>query len=88
MNPGIYMPHIPKIPKLEFRAEGFNESRTKEFGAGFVYSDDRRFLDAYTNDGYLMGSWIGRAGMADLLVFASQQSAVGIPASDGGPSVY
>jgi hypothetical protein len=97
VNPGIYMPHIPKIPKLEFRAEGFNESRTKEFGAGFVYSDDRRFLDAYTNDGYLMGRWIGMGvgrgggggpGMADLLVFASQQSAVGIPASDGGPSVY
>ena len=29
---------------------------------GFVYSDNRRFLNAYTNDGYLMGSWIGRAG--------------------------
>ena len=62
VNPGIYMPRIPKIPKLELRAEGFNESRTKEFAPGFVYSDSRRFLDAYTNDGYLMGSWIGRAG--------------------------
>ena len=26
VNPGIYMPHIPKIPKLELRAEGINES--------------------------------------------------------------
>ena len=33
VNPGIYMPHLPKIPKLELRAEGFNESRTKEFYA-------------------------------------------------------
>jgi capsule assembly protein Wzi len=62
VNPGIYMPHLPKLPKMELRAEGFNESRTKEFTPGFVYSDNRRFLDAYTNDGYLMGSWIGRAG--------------------------
>jgi hypothetical protein len=62
VNPGIYMPHVPKIPKLDFRAEGFNVSRTKEFSPGFVYADNRRFLDGYTNDGVLMGSWIGRAG--------------------------
>jgi hypothetical protein len=62
VNPGIYVPHLPKIPKLELRAEGFNESRTEEFTPGFVYADNRRFLDGYTNDGYLMGSWIGRAG--------------------------
>ncbi len=35
VNPGIYMAHIPKVPKLEFRAEGFNVSRTKEFSPGF-----------------------------------------------------
>ena len=62
VNPGIYMAHVPKIPKLDFRAEGFNVSRTKEFSPGFVYSDNRRFLGGYTNDGVLMGSWIGRAG--------------------------
>ena len=62
VNPGIYMPHFPKIQKLELRAEGFNESRTKEFTPGFVYSDNRRFLNGYTNDGYLLGSWMGRAG--------------------------
>jgi hypothetical protein len=62
VNPGIYMPHLPKIPKLELRAEGFNVSRTNEFSPGFVYADNRRFLDGYTNDGVLMGSWIGRAG--------------------------
>jgi hypothetical protein len=62
VNPGIYMPHLPKIPKLELRAEGFNVSRTNEFSPGFVYADNRRFLDGYTNDGVLMGSWIGWAG--------------------------
>jgi len=62
VNPGIYMPRIPKIPKLQLRAEGVNESRTKEFGAGFVYSDNRRFRDGYANNGNLMGNPIGRAG--------------------------
>ena len=62
VNPGIYLPQIPKIPKLEFRAEGINESRTTEFSPGFVYYDARRYLSGYTNNGTLMGSWIGRAG--------------------------
>jgi len=62
ISPGIYLPRLPKIHKLELRAEGFNESRTKEFASGFVYTDYRRFLGGYTNDGFLLGSWIGRAG--------------------------
>jgi hypothetical protein len=62
VSPGIYLPRLPHMPKLELRAEGFNESRTKEFSPGFVYADNRRFLNGYTNDGLLMGSWIGRAG--------------------------
>ena len=62
VNPGIYLPRIPKIPKLEIRAEGINESRTREFGPGFVYSDSDRFRSGYTNGGSLLGSWIGRAG--------------------------
>jgi membrane-associated phospholipid phosphatase len=62
VNPGIYMPQMPKLPKLELRAEGINESRTTEFIPGFVYFDQRRYLGGYTNDGNLLASWIGRAG--------------------------
>ncbi|HXM63363.1 MAG TPA: capsule assembly Wzi family protein [Terriglobales bacterium] len=65
VNPGIYMPQIPKVPKLEFRAEGINESRTTEFPPGFVYSDFRRYLSGYTNDGNLLANWIGRAGRGE-----------------------
>lgn len=61
INPGIYMPQIPKMPKWELRAEGINESRTREFTPGFVYYGVRRYRSGYTNDGYLLGSWIGRA---------------------------
>ena len=62
VNPGIYLPQIPKISGLELRAEGVHESTTTEFFPGFVYYDQRRYLNGYTNDGNLMGSWIGRAG--------------------------
>jgi hypothetical protein len=62
VNPGFYMPQFPKIPKLQLRAEGINESTTTEFVPGFVYFDQRRYLSGYTNDANLLASWIGRAG--------------------------
>lgn len=62
VNPGIYMPQLPGLSKMEFRAEGINESRNHQFVPGFVYYDQRRFLDGYTNDGELMGDPAGRAG--------------------------
>ena len=62
VNPGVYMPQLPKLPKLEFRAEGLNEPTTREFAPGFVYYGLRRYRSGYTNEGNLMGNWIGRAG--------------------------
>jgi len=69
VNPGIYMPRIPKVPKLDFRAEGINISRSQDFhngipnfGIGWVYYNGDRYRSGYTNDGLLLGSWIGRAG--------------------------
>ena len=62
VNPGIYMPRIPKIPNLELRAEGIREPLDSEFAPGFVYYGLRRYRDGYTNEGNILGSWIGRAG--------------------------
>jgi hypothetical protein len=62
VNPGIYLPQIPKVPKLELRAEGVNISRTKEFFPGFVYFNADRYRSGYINNGNLLGSWAGRAG--------------------------
>ena len=62
VNPGIYMPQIPKIPKMELRAEGLNEPLTQEFPPGFVYYGVDRFRSGYTNNAQLLGSWVGRAG--------------------------
>ena len=62
VNPGLYMPQVPKLPGLELRVEGITTSHSAhEFGPGFVYTD-RRYRSGYTNDGNLIGNWIGRDG--------------------------
>jgi hypothetical protein len=63
VNPGIYLPQLPKIPKLQFRAEGIHEPRTTEFPPGFVYYGVDRYRSGYTSNGQLMANWIGRAGL-------------------------
>jgi len=62
LSPGIYLSHFPKLPKLDLRAEGLHESITNEFAPGFVYYGLRRYRSGYTNEGQLLGNWIGRAG--------------------------
>ena len=62
LNPGIYLPQIPKLPMMELRVEGLHESLTDEFAPGYIYYGLRRYRSGYTNNGNLLGSWIGRAG--------------------------
>ena len=62
VNPGIYVPQFPKLHNLALRAEGLHEPLTNEFAPGFVYYGIRRYRSGYTNEGNLMGNWIGRAG--------------------------
>jgi membrane-associated phospholipid phosphatase len=61
LSPGLYLPKVPKIPNLELRFEGAKDPFTNDFPPGFVYFD-RRYVSGYTNDGNLIGSWIGRDG--------------------------
>jgi len=62
INPGIYLPQVPRLQKLEFRAEFVRSAQTREFAPGFVYFGVRRYRSGYTNEGNLLASWIGRAG--------------------------
>jgi hypothetical protein len=58
------MPHLPKMPKLDFRVEGvFTDlpGGTAVVNHGFLYIN-RRYRSGYTNAGNLIGSWIGRQG--------------------------
>jgi len=60
---GIYLPRLPGIPKLDFRAEG-GSTVPGDFTTcvGCFYVNNRYPDGSYTNQGFLMGSWLGRAG--------------------------
>lgn len=64
LTSGLYLSRTPGIPKLSLRAEGIytdapGGGATVEHG--FFYFNDR-FKSGYTNNGNLIGSWIGREG--------------------------
>jgi Capsule assembly protein Wzi/PAP2 superfamily len=63
MNPGIYLPQIPRIPKLDFRAEmaWSDPPLLSNRGGKYVYYNGA-YHDSYTNEGHLLGSWVGREG--------------------------
>jgi hypothetical protein len=61
---GLYFSRVPGIPKLDLRVEGLYTDPPGGGGTvehGFFFYNDR-FKSGYTNDGNLIGSWIGREG--------------------------
>jgi membrane-associated phospholipid phosphatase len=60
---GLYLSHLPKASKLDLRVEGvFSDVPAGgAIGRGFFYWNDR-YVNGYTNQGNLIGSWIGRDG--------------------------
>ena len=60
---GIYIPRLPKIPKMDFRAEGVETDPPigGNVGHGFFYYDPT-WISGFTNSGHLMGNWVGREG--------------------------
>lgn len=62
--PGIYFSQLPGLRKMDFR---FETSSTWLFrgdaGPQFLYWNGQ-YRDAYLNNGYLLGSWVGRDGRA------------------------
>jgi len=63
MNPGFYLPQIPKVPKLDFRAEmaWSDPPPLANWQGRFIYYDSF-FHVSYGNAGNLIGSWVGREG--------------------------
>lgn len=62
ISPGLYVPHIPKLPKFDFRAEAANTNTPSSSVDGqFIYYDFY-YHDLYTNKNNLIGDWIGREG--------------------------
>jgi hypothetical protein len=66
INPGVYFPRLPKLKRVDLRLEGITTDLNvpDHFGPGFAYWD-ARYRSGYTNDGNLIGSWIGRRGRAE-----------------------
>ena len=60
-NPGVYLAQIPGLRRLDFRAEGFLTPARAEYFPGFYYYNVR-YHAGYTNEGLLLGNWIGRQG--------------------------
>ncbi len=60
---GIYIPRLPGVPKLDFRAEGMYTDPPigGNVGHGFFYYDPT-WISGFTNNGQLMGNWVGREG--------------------------
>lgn len=59
--PGIYISHLPQLPKLDFRAEGAYTNLPGLRDEGFFYFN-QRYRSGYTNNGNLIGNPVGRQG--------------------------
>lgn len=66
INPGVYLSRLPWLRKMDLRIEGVTTDLNvpDHFGPGAFYWDDR-YHSGYTNNGNLIGSWIGRRGRGE-----------------------
>ena len=60
-RPGLYLSHLPHIPKLDLRAEAVTSDPpiTNSTGGKFMYWEVIQ-RQGYTNSGQMMGDWDGR----------------------------
>jgi hypothetical protein len=69
-GPGIYVAQFPRLRHLDLRLETYSTwLYRKDEGGGFFYWNNQ-YRDAYTNSGYLLGSWVGR----DARAYAAQST--------------
>jgi hypothetical protein len=60
---GLYLPKLPGISKLDLRLEG---GYTNPFSTcGTCMYSNAQYISGYTNDGRLIGTWIGRAAQGE-----------------------
>jgi hypothetical protein len=61
MDPGIYVPQLPGMRKLDLRVEGVNTNLPGLKDQAYFYTN-AHYPQGYTNYGQIIGSWIGRQG--------------------------
>jgi hypothetical protein len=64
-RPGLYLSHVPGIPKLDVRAEAaWTDPPVQQSALGrFMYWEVMQ-RHGYTNSGQILGDWVGREGKA------------------------
>ena len=62
-RPGLYLAHVPGIPKLDLRVEAASTDPpvSTSNGGHFMYFEGIQ-RQGYTNNGQMFGDWIGREG--------------------------
>lgn len=61
LDPGLYLPQLPAVKKLDLRMEGVYTDLPGLPEEGFFYAN-AHYPQGYTNYGQILGSWIGRQG--------------------------
>ena len=61
MDPGIYLPQLPGLRKLDLRVEGVNTNLPGLQNQAYFYAN-AHYPQGYTNYGQIFGSWVGRQG--------------------------
>jgi hypothetical protein len=64
---GLYLARFPKIPKLDLRIEGGTTSPINFPSCNGCYYTNGQYLNGYTNNGELIGTWVGRAAQGEAL---------------------
>ena len=64
---GLYLVRFPGIPRLDFRIEGGTTSPVNFATCNGCYYSNSQYLNGYTNNGALIGTWIGRASQGEAI---------------------
>jgi membrane-associated phospholipid phosphatase len=61
---GIYLPRLPRLPKLDFRVEAaYTDPPTpRSVGGNYMYWEGF-YHDLFSNKGNIVGDWLGREGL-------------------------
>jgi hypothetical protein len=61
IRPGLYFSHVPKLPSLDLRVEAASTDppTSRSNGGQFLYAEQVQ-KQGYTNQGFIIGDWIGR----------------------------
>jgi Capsule assembly protein Wzi/PAP2 superfamily len=64
---GLYLAKVPRANKFDLRLEGGYTSPTRGSFCTTCFYTNGQYNSGYNNDGYLIGTWLGRASQGELI---------------------